>query len=109
MKFDWELFNDILKRVEKLAPGENLDLNDPIEVEHAFLLRDSGMVELYDVSTFDGQAVIITRLTLKGHNYLKYIQNQTVFNKIKALVKNQGGRVAIDVILELAQKYFLKL
>jgi len=103
MKLDWELFNDILKRVEELPAGDSLHLDDPLEVEHALLLHDAGMIELLDVSSHGGKAVIIERLTIRGHNYLSHIQNQTVYNKVKNFIKNQGGNVAFDILVEIAK------
>ncbi|WP_293179077.1 DUF2513 domain-containing protein [Oceanithermus sp.] len=109
MELDWELFNSILKRVESMPPGNWLQLDDPLEVEHALLLRDGGLVELLDVSTHDGKAVVIKRLTLQGHNYLNHIRNETVYRKLKEYVAQSGGRFAFDVILALAKKYALGL
>ena len=109
MKLDWELFNNILEQAEDIPPGNWLQLDDPLEVEHAFLLGDGGLVELLDVSTFDGKAVVIKRLTFKGHDYLKHIRNKTVYRKLKVFVAQNGGKFAIDTLLALAEKYALGL
>ncbi len=109
MKLDWELFNSILKRAEGMPPGDWLQLDDPLEVEHALLLRDSGLVELLDVSTFDGKAVVIKRLTIQGHNYLNHIRDKTVYRKLKKFVAQNSGKFALDTILALAEKYALGL
>ena len=109
MRLDWQLFNDLLKRTEDLPPGEWLEVTDPLEVEHALLLRDGGMIELIDASSMDGRAVFIKRLTLQGHNYLGHIRNETVYRRLRNFIEQNGGKVAIDVLITLAKKYAFDL
>ncbi|WP_457631033.1 DUF2513 domain-containing protein [Oceanithermus sp.] len=109
MKLDWELFNDLLKRVENLPPGDSLQLDDPAEVGHALLLQDGGMVELIDAPHHDGHTVFIKRLTLQGHNYLDHIRNETVHRRLRQFIAQHGGKVAVDVLVELAKRYAFEL
>jgi len=53
--------------------------------------------------------VFIKRLTLQGHKYLGHIRNETVYLKLRELVKQSGGKLALDVLVALAKKYAFDL
>ena len=101
MKLDYDLIRDILIYIEKnpnnrkkltysfIRKDMNIDKN--IFDIHVKYLSDAGLVDKLG-------PIIITGLSNTGHDFLKYIRDNSIWNKIKSSMKEK----AIDSLPTIA-------
>lgn len=106
MKRDLNVIRMIMQKTEELMPNKRLSLNDfknmdpYVLSENVKQLRDEGFL-ICNVDDTLGSApkqFIIRGLTWKGHDYLKDIESNTIWKKLKYKVAQIGGRMGFDVI-----------
>lgn len=111
MKRDMELIRTILFQIEK--KGENpkglveLDISShsaEVVSHHVLLLQEAGLVDALDLSTRAGFRMKPKRLTWAGHEFLDAARNDTVWNKAKEMVRDQGGTIPFEVLKGLLIK-----
>jgi hypothetical protein len=108
MKRDMELSRQILQQIEEKFPlrgKAELDLPaySPEQIAYnVMLLWEAGLIVADDCSNFDELWLQPTRLTWEGHEFLDAIKHDTVWNKVKATVKEEGGFVSFEVLKLLA-------
>jgi hypothetical protein len=111
MKRDMELVRFILQQIETKDPGfaaswERPDNHTDEEFyEHVKLLKDAGFLEADVHPTNMGTVIAIPkRLTWEGHELLAAIKNDTVWKKVKEIVKEKGGIIPFEILKALAVK-----
>lgn len=70
----------------------------PVVAEHVRLLVESNFVE----ATPSDLGPLPVRLTMKGHDFLESIRNETVWNTVKSQVRDKGGSATLEIIKALA-------
>ena len=112
MKIDLDLVRNILLLVEDKATFSKwLNLKDFLQicsdkdklVEHLYLLEKEGFIE-GKASYADNECdnFIVTRISMKAHEYLSTIRNETIWNKTKEKLSDIGGSAPLAIIQELA-------
>jgi Hypothetical protein (DUF2513) len=110
MKRDMDLARKILEQVEEKDDGEHqitLEIPEyPTNQVHynVKLLKQHGLLEAIDCSTFEGAHWMPVSLTWEGHEFLDAIRNDTVWQKVKEAVKEQGGSITFEALKLLALK-----
>ncbi len=111
MKRDMELARQILQQVEEKSNGlgcGELDLpgySENAVSYHVMLLKEAGLLEAHDLSnTEQGLFFAPVRLTWQGHEFFSAVQNETVWSKVNATVKEKGGAIPFEVLKALAIK-----
>jgi len=113
VKLDWDLFRNILLFVEdNSSPNRWLNLEDFLQIcpnkdkvlEHLLLLKKDAFIE-GEASYADNECAefIVTGLTMKSHDYLNTIRNDTIWNQIKDYLSNHAISISFTAI-ELALK-----
>jgi len=113
MKFNLELMREILLRIEDLPAGEVhngafiLDGYDWREANaHAKILADDGwFVEPVTIQNESGgfpRLFVVRGLSMKGHDYLANIRNNTVWKKLLAKAQADGVSMSTTVVSALA-------
>lgn len=112
MKRDMDLVRKILLEIEEKG-------NDPLdwfELElpgftaeqvayHVLILQEGGLIDAEDLSSMPkGFSIAPKRLTWKGHEFLDAARSDTIWNKVKAQVKDKAGSVSFDVLKVLLKK-----
>lgn len=110
MQRDMELIRNILFDLEKKKePGWcNLEYDGYTKDQvsyHIKLAYQAGLIEARDVSTFEGMDWWAGDLTWQGHEFLDAVRNDTVWNKVKNKVAEQGGNLPFDIVKALAIKF----
>ena len=111
MKRELELIRLILLEIEKQPYDQG-----PIEAEipgytsaqisyHVLLLKDAGLIEAIDFSTFAGSDWKPTRLTWQGHEFLDASRDEGRWQKALSIMKEKAGGIAFDVLKELLLQY----
>lgn len=105
MTRDMDLLRQILLKVEGYNnPYPNLDplsidgYEWPAIAEHIKLLTESAYLDSMEMD----YGLCPTRLTMKGHDFLDSIRNDTVWNKVKEQVKEKGGGFTMEILKALA-------
>lgn len=112
MKLDLDLMRNILLLVEdKASFSKRLNLEDFLQicpnkdkvVEHLYLLEKEGFIE-GDSFYADNECYefIVIRISMKAHEYLSTIRNETIWNKTKEKLADIGGNAPLAIIQELA-------
>lgn len=106
MKRDLDLIREILKELESSNNGiadsrsEEWRYNAALLVEQGFVL---GVVaEARSGIQQAPKRVVLNRLTGPGHDYLKSIVDDTIWNRTKTKLQKLGGDVAFDVVKAIA-------
>ena len=111
MKRDFDLIREILLRVEQVDPEEpyifrwEIDgYSEPVVLEHVKLLIDAGYVEgNYELSTaYHVMGTIVSRLTMKGHDFLDTMRDDTVWNRTKSKIQKATGTTSLEIVKEVA-------
>ena len=114
MQRDMELIRKILFAIEKEYVDVRLDYNDLKIEEYAFktvgyhcsILCDAGLV--YDYKSHYSENELdyfeVGSLTWEGHEFLDKIRNETVWNKTKEIIANDGLPFVIDVVKKVASE-----
>ncbi|MCX7779641.1 MAG: DUF2513 domain-containing protein [Negativicutes bacterium] len=115
MKLDLDLMRKILLTIEEKAVfGTYLSLKDltddpaehPKYAYHVMLLLDDDLI-------VTAQAPLlglgypdypIERLTMKGHNFLNNIRDDTVWRKVKDVLIKVGSTASLDIIKTVASR-----
>lgn len=66
-----------------------------------YMLADSGLIKTLSASDFIREIRVET-LTYKGHEFLKQIENDTVWNKVKEVIKPIGA-FTVGIISKVAE------
>jgi len=67
---------------------------------HCLLLADSGLIELQDASTKDGDDLFVRRVTIKGHEFLANTKDKSVWDTAVELAKQIGG-VSLPIFVDV--------
>lgn len=106
MKLDMSRVRDALTEVEQ---GINSvtdevrvsDKPDFVRFYHFRQLIEAGYIDAIDVGHMRGSAYIVEDLTWAGHDLLKKMRNEGVWNRVKAKVSDLGGEVPLRVLEKL--------
>lgn len=106
MKRDWELVRQILLALEGLGDSNGVvtagDIKgyDAENVNyHMRLLNEAGLIQA-DVMEPLGASVtcFANRLTWEGHQFLDNIRDNTLWNRVKATIREKGLEISFDTI-----------
>lgn len=108
MERDFDLIRRILQDVEKAPVGEIIgDIDYPddypkvVVYEHVKLLLDEKFLEGEAMQQNDVVVIVrISRLTWKGHDFLKATQDESIWHKAKASVLKKTASFTSDLLLE---------
>lgn len=104
MKRDIELTREILVALEELESfDEPVIPNIPGRSKHELvyhikLLSEAGLIEAQNWSTGDGSEWVATSLTSSGHDFLDAARNNTIWEKAKTMVVDQGSVLTIEAL-----------
>lgn len=108
MKRDFDLVREILIAVEAREgdPRKTMPVEIPGRSQdeisyHVKLLWDEGLLDAVDFSHSTAFVIEPQRLTWRGHEFLDAARNDTVWNKVKEIVKQKGGSIPFDVLQTL--------
>ena len=112
MKLDPTLIRSILFDAEEIPPaqiihGFNYDDIDQATVnEHTHLLIENNYLEGETVCGPQGFPVgfAISRITMKGHEFIANARNDTVWKKVISESKSKGSSVGMTVLNSLLSK-----
>jgi exonuclease V gamma subunit len=108
MKRDIDLIKQILIEIEKSKKVKGwikIDIPNRSLEEisyHIKLLYQAGLIEAVNQTTKTEFEWTAKSLTWQGHEFLDAIRNDTVWKKLKAKIKEQGGSIPFHVVKELA-------
>lgn len=99
MKRDMDLIRAMLLEVEANPHGF---VRDKIEIAnyneeqigyHAYLLGESGLAKVVDITCEEGESpeAIVIGLTWAGHEFLDSARDEQTWNKAKSIIKKIGG------------------
>lgn len=104
MKRDIELVREILAALEELESfDEPVIPNIPDRskhevVYHIKLLSEAGLIEAQNWSTDGGPEWVATSLTSSGHDFLDAARSNTIWEKAKSIVVDQGSVLTIEAL-----------
>jgi|CXWL01.1.fsa_nt_gi hypothetical protein len=109
MKRNLELVRHILLALERNPFGYpfqdlHIDGYTPMQVEyHALLMLESGLVAGHDVSgtTPFGPAVVLTRLTWQGHEFLESARDDFRWHQALQLVTDRLGGTPLTILQDI--------
>jgi len=110
MKRDMELIKQLLLLIEEQADGGlqleiPQDIDRKVAVKHLNMLEEAGLVK-NNIQYGDNYPVcIFSSLTWEGHDFLENIKNDTVWNKLKEMIKEKSGELSWAVIKAAAIEY----
>jgi hypothetical protein len=113
MKRDLDLLRGQLLQIERLADGNDCDLEldkgstGPLEFnEHLRCLHEAGYITAHKVpdDAEDYYHYVPVRLTNSGHDFLDSIRDQSIWDKTKSGVAAVGG-AALPVVFDMALNY----
>lgn len=109
MERDMELVKKILFELEKLKDfREELKIPDEDSVKVAYHLKIMEQGELIEqkVHYADNKPMwMYASLTWQGHEFLDSVRNDSVWKKLIAKLKEEGGGIPFEVLKKLALKY----
>lgn len=73
-------------------------------VYHVGLAIDAGFLDGKDESSLSGREFYVLGLTYYGHEFLHQIRSDNVWTKLRALAKEQGIDLTVDLVKRLAPK-----
>lgn len=102
MKRDDDYLRELLLKYEAnedwlfIMPAITMDASEEEQKEryHVLQMMDVGFATPVGKDTF--------RLTAQGHDYLDSIRNEGIWRRTQAVVAEQGGSVALELIKSLA-------
>lgn len=121
MKFNEDLFRDLLIEVEYLKPNSITDGEDFMEtfldrhkeytdkglvIEHIVLSREAGFIlcDFVIIGPREHRLLIMERLTFEGHQFVSKIRDDGIWNKIKKWSIKLGTQGSVSVLNKLADK-----
>lgn len=116
-----ELVFEILKKIVDSDHEDiycrpiRLDGYQPEEIGyHLYLMDQAGLLEANVQETTVGplyEATFFVEMKWDGYEFLEALQNDSVFEKFKAVLKEKGGnipfKIAEELLLKLSSTYFL--
>ena len=117
MKRDLDLMRKILLALEAHAHGfapapfTVPGYDDETIGHHVWLLQQAGLLTAAVVVALGDASprAIPESLTWAGHEFLDTVRNDTVWRKLKALMKDQGLTLPLSVLQTLAQRLLEKM
>jgi hypothetical protein len=110
MKRDMDLVRTILLEVEEHeSPTGVVDLKapgySPEQIAyHVKLLMQAGLIEGHNASGMQNFRWIATSLTWRGHEFPEAARNDSVWQRVKAELKDRSMSLPFDLIQQLAIK-----
>lgn len=105
MRRDWELVRKILLKTEELGtPSSHLDSDsvpgfDAENVAyHIKLMGQANLLEVINSGGIGQLHYLATSLTWEGHEFLDKIRRDTMWNKIKATLREKSLELSVDAI-----------
>ncbi|MHB1101313.1 MAG: DUF2513 domain-containing protein [Devosia sp.] len=103
MKLDIAKLKSALIEVEDGVTGPRSEVRvssatDFSRYYHFNQLIEAGYLQAINTSSHNGYSYIVTDLTWKGHELLKKMRNDGIWNRAKSKVSELGGEVPIRVI-----------
>lgn len=100
MKRNMDLIRDLMLRIEGDSDVDISSYSEKQQVYHMALLVEAGLIEgeIKHDDQGDIKAVIFTRLTWAGHEFLDEARNDTIWKKAKAKLSQAGIDAGIDVL-----------
>ena len=105
MKRDMDLVRKLLITSEQEGDTEELynEYGNEQVAGHIAILIDAGLVKGAVAGDSRGKPIAgqILRLTWAGHEFLDNARNDTVWNKVKEMIKEKSMSVSFDIIASL--------
>lgn len=106
MKRDWDLVRKILLACEELGDtssaleANGIEGSDAETVSyHMSLLIEAGLIKGHcSQGMNDPMRCFATSLTWEGHEFLDKVRSNNVWNKVKAVAREKGISLSLDVI-----------
>jgi len=111
MKRDMDLVRKLLLAIEAHPePDGAFDVDVPGYpreqiMYHVQLLHEAGLVSAENVTTFNAFEWQVHSLTWSGHEFLDATRSDTIWRKIKTVMKDRGATLTFDLIKALAIKF----
>ena len=112
-----DLIRDILLEVENYAPARMNEIQslspsafsgtEAENLHHIKLLIDNGFLTKFGHQDLSSGTFHIDGMTMKGHDFLDAVRDQSVWEATKARVEQVGG-FTMDIILAVAKDYLKK-
>jgi hypothetical protein len=117
MQRDWDLIRKIMIAIEELGDTQSHvegDAIDGIDAErvsyHISLLIEADLVKGFCVKGIDGPLrCAASSLTWEGHEFLDKVRSSGMWNKIKAVAREKGLSLSVDVIKVVASSAITSL
>ena len=108
MKRDWDLVRQGLLSLEQTETGQLMPSDVPgwdaqAVSYHMRLLDEAGLIRARCISTNAGLSCVGLSLTWSGHELLDSIRTNTVWNRIKGLVREKGLDLSFEVVKDAAR------
>lgn len=114
MKRDMELIRKILFYIEenykagqKWICAINIEgYEEDVVMEHIILAYQNGFIqEIQDVSTLEGKSYFVGNLSNSGYDFLDKVRSDTVWNKTKKTIKENGLPMLTGTISTIANTF----
>lgn len=110
MRLDWECARAILKALEdlpepqgRLMPGDVPGWPWQVVSHHIELLAEAGLIKAQCVRALGAEPMCYgQRLTFAGHELLSAMRQQTLWNRIKARVRDAGMEMTVEAVKSAA-------
>ena len=103
MRRDMDLIRSLLLQIESEEKADLAGYTKEQTLYHKRLLIEAGLA--YGKALEDGEgkqkAVVITRLSWEGHEFLDAARNQSVWNKAKEKIAQVGASLAFPILKDL--------
>ena len=110
MERNLDLIREILLEIEKMPAGSG-----PIQIhsvggnysseeitQHLGLLLDIEFIDARRITTFEGTAYLVRRMTWDGHDYLDAVRSDDVWSGVQRKLGKIGGTAALATVKQLA-------
>ena len=113
MKSDMDLVRNLLFLIEDTKIGEVLKVPDDMDREvvayHLKIMEQAGYV-INKIRYADNKPYLIySEITWDGQELLDSIKNESVWRKVKDVVKENGGNVSYEILKEVAVQFSRKM
>ena len=116
MKRELDLIREILLAIEAYEPSSMIELQsispkdfsgtELLNSHHIRLLIDEGLINAAGCPTMQ-RVYSVHGLTMKGHDFLDSIRDQTIWDATKKRINNIGGWT-MDIVLAVAKEEIKK-
>ena len=113
MKRDMDLVRELLLYLERSSKESTrkrvaVDGHSREETNyHLLLLLDAGLIEGRRIKSFQGNAVLVERMTWAGHDFLEAIRPPGVWHRVQKKIAPLGG-ATFDIVKKLATEAALE-